>query len=611
MDERHPTCVACGLHAQCASPFRAPSEGIDVLVVISKVFGDNDTTDPIGDGSFDPYRFVEDYLNEADGMVEDGITWDYCNPTLCPTFSDTGKIKLCQEFFHASVRKAKPKVILAFGNAALDAVQGKGAPKGIQTYTNGDFTCEVFPATHPSVHFTPNSKFQKDLTVQYERVFGDLVKFLKGAPSTLLPHCPHIVMVNESGPGLRQLSVLTQTMRPIGEQNIALDIETNHCFNNPDTMSSWMPGIKIISVAAAVNTSEGTVNTVGIDTERWTQHDFIGLTQWILENSRRGRTWLGSNFKFDMTNLLIQNGWFRARPPERTYSDMLTMVELLFPNWEDTFIAGYLRDQSMIGNGLKELSGEFLGAPDWDRPIKEAKKASRSALWHYGLFPREDLVRYNCLDVYYTLILWEQHAKHWAHTIGDPYTMLKTFVTDLMVTEWVGFPADKKYFEVATKELENSIVSAQKWLDDHPYTRAMGWKEFNCKSSQKKDLLARALNLDKVIRARTDTGMVQINKKTIKTLIKGDVAPVANFFSTVEFIRQQRDRVSKFFKNMVAYNTDGVIHTDFKVCKDAKESGEEGTDGAETGRLSTVHPSLHNAPKSDALFLPGIRWKVV
>jgi DNA polymerase I-like protein with 3'-5' exonuclease and polymerase domains len=80
----------------------------------------------------------------------------------------------------------------------------------------------------------------------------------------------------------------------------------------------------------------------------------------------------------------------------------------ILPVAHDTLVEAGLVDEN-TPKGLKERASRLLGAPDYDRDLKESRDGAGK---HLGMCALEDVARYCCYDCYYT---WGLHQYYQAH----------------------------------------------------------------------------------------------------------------------------------------------------------------------------------------------------
>lgn len=610
-------CVKCGLFTSLRSrddmAFGFPAKDyeypqVDILVVVSKTDSD-ECQDVVLDPSLDYTKMLIHFLELS------GHSYDFLSTTLCMTHSGVDRhIKACSPLRQQVLLAYKPKIVVCFGAAAvLAVVPGGGSVNSFKdTVTRidiGDQQIQVMASYHPSVHFS-KGKSQKDLASIYEALFTRIDRILAGEE---VDQKHELVLDTYEVFPRMALEHIMDVISPTETGVVADDIEYGVNSKNPMARTMWFPDTPIVCDAFSTF-YDGNYHTICVDTSGWSPGDWSKANLMLGSLAKdKGFSWWGSNYKTDMTKKMIEAGYFRQRPPDITYQEMLDLLRACFPSWDDSQMISWMRDQSGIGNGLKTLAHVHLGAPDWSRKIWNDLDTLqlKNPLADIRHLDRMEVMEYCAGDAWRQAQLGDKVVGKWIAPMAEAYSQLKKITEDLMITEWVGMPVDIPYFQREEILLREEIRGNQEWLDTHPYVDRMGWKEFNVKSPQRKSMMAVAMGFDAIIKERTPSGMVQINKKTVKKIIGDGSTHEGQFWGIVEDVRILRDRSDKFFSMIVEGTTsDEVFHPDFKVVKSEKNTGtagganaEEETSGTETGRLGCT---LHIIPKDDSTILAGI-----
>lgn len=119
----------------------------------------------------------------------------------------------------------------------------------------------------------------------------------------------------------------------------------------------------------------------------------------------------------------------------------------------DTMLMSYAYDERPGQHGLKKLSIEILGAPDWEAVIK--KYIPRGG--NYANIPRDILYKYNAYDVAATWRLWE----HFNNALDDrgkkQHAFLVSASNAIMGLERNGISLDEHYNEKLAQEFVNDL----------------------------------------------------------------------------------------------------------------------------------------------------------
>lgn len=114
--------------------------------------------------------------------------------------------------------------------------------------------------------------------------------------------------------------------------------------------------------------------------------------------SQEGRVELTKLFEDDEIDWVFQNGKFDIR-------FLKEQLRSAPPITEDTLLLHYSLDERLGTHGLKQLSQEKLGVPDYERELHKYLKRKADS---YDTIPTDVLFKYAALDVIYTLQLFDR-----------------------------------------------------------------------------------------------------------------------------------------------------------------------------------------------------------
>lgn len=302
---------------------------------------------------------------------------------------------------------------------------------------------------------------------------------------------------------------------------------------------------------------------------------------------------IAQNGKFDLAGLYPQIG----------------SQQLFF----DTMIASYVLDERPAIHGLKQMSVELLGAPQYDEEIKKYVGPKDG----YGVIPRDLLYEYNAYDVTCTYDLYELFSKRldasrnrraierWIElypdtkfkSLRDVHDFLVEASNELMFVELNGIAVDRSYAKELTiqyttslekieAEINQILVEAnyQKINPRSPAQVKVALLHFRCKvDSTNEDTLK--LILEKLDGGRNENGELSTRQDSLY-----------RFVETLLVHRREAKMFSTYVKGTVKRLYRGRVYPTFLV------------HGTTTGRLACRNPNLQNVPRESAikqLFIPS------
>lgn len=142
---------------------------------------------------------------------------------------------------------------------------------------------------------------------------------------------------------------------------------------------------------------------------------------------------IGHNIKFDLAGLHPLFGELTA--------------------YADTMLQSYTLDERPGQHGLKKLSIELLGAPDWEAEIKKFIPRGKD----YSHIPKHILYKYNAFDVVATWNLWELFKESMGKREYKQHEFLIEASNALMGLERAGMNFDLPYSFILQDEYENEL----------------------------------------------------------------------------------------------------------------------------------------------------------
>lgn len=284
---------------------------------------------------------------------------------------------------------------------------------------------------------------------------------------------------------------------------------------------------------------------------------------------------------------------------------LLTGLEVMLENWDDTKLITYLATNSCAGNelGLKAQSQEFSG----NYAVEEITDITQ--------IPLPELLQYNLIDA---LSTWFVHEKHWDTMVADQQleiyeTLFKPAIWDIIQMQLTGLPLDMDRVKEVKRLLEADHSKAYRSIQSHPlvqeFTHILNveWvdernstlkkkriqlgdepQEFNPNSGPQMQRLLYELGGLPVIE-QTKTGQAATGKDVLEKLKAYTDKPA------------MKDLLDTF----LSYAAVDKIVTSFIPAMEKAVQGPDGCyylfgnfnlGGTVSGRLSSSKPSLQNLP---------------
>lgn len=259
--------------------------------------------------------------------------------------------------------------------------------------------------------------------------------------------------------------------------------------------------------------------------------------------------------------------------------------------YADTMLASYVLDERPGHHGLKGLSSEVLGAPDYEDDIKEFVKGGKS----YANIPRDLLYKYNAYDVALTYNLWETLSGQMGEKIRRLHDRLCDISVEYIYVEMAGIWVDKDYQDELASGLLDKISKEEKSLST--------WVD-NPRSVPQVKLALDALELD------ADSTGAKILKKLLL------VPETMNDEDYEEFLIDKSingTEAEQFLALLLQSRKTGKLYgTYVKGIQDRMIGGKVYPTflihGSVTGRLSCRNPNMQNIPRGSGIkkmFVPA------
>jgi DNA polymerase I-like protein with 3'-5' exonuclease and polymerase domains/uracil-DNA glycosylase len=273
--------------------------------------------------------------NDVDGLdiIPTSRQLDYCASNYLPYIAST----------------YSPSVIVCLGYHALRAVMGDDCPATINAALKSSFRPDHLGgktwvlATYDPVNHTSG---RKDLRDDYFKVFLKAEELARRDYVTEVPFS--YLAYEDSTSALRKLDEF------IDRESVYFDVEVSQCDLDPDKKTMWHPGSRLLSCSLTFpyHTQES-ASGHGIAYDTIVLHgDALNAT--VIRKAIANKYVVAHNLKYDA------NALYR-------FLDVCVFTEA--KGYKDTIFDFYLRDQAKMGNSLKQLAEDMLGAVKWDSKI--------------------------------------------------------------------------------------------------------------------------------------------------------------------------------------------------------------------------------------------------
>ena len=291
---------------------------------------------------------------------------------------------------------------------------------------------------------------------------------------------------------------------------------------------------------------------------------YEALTKWITETNPE-QIRVAHNLAFDLKWVL-----------RKVCSEVLKVASYEVPlvgKYHDTALLSWLLDERSGASGLKVSGFRNLGTGVWDNNVD---------VTNIRKYPLADVYRYNGLDAYFTVKLFE---KLFPRVEKNPdfqtlyYELLLPAVFQCMQMELRGTDVDEKYLENLYTTYQKRVKTLEKEL-----VELTGNEAFNPNSTKQ----LREYFVDKMkyeIPKKTASGAPSTDKESLELLAATYGDPLA------ERLLEHR-RTTKLFNTYIA----GMPKHLFKT---GKFHGGYNLTGTVTGRTSSSNPNMQNFPKRE------------
>jgi uracil-DNA glycosylase family 4 len=274
------------------------------------------------------------------------------------------QIKVCADnVLRASIEHHKPDVVVCLGHPALVATLGDECPSSISKALKTTMKPEslggniwVLAAYDPSNHISG----RMDLRDEYFRLFTK-------AEELALRH--NVVDAPFSFDSTDSVEdALLKLDAYAACDKVYFDVEVSQSDNDPEKKTMWHPGSRLLSCSLTFPSPAPAGSPHSLDYGTLVLYG-DALDASVVRKAISGRCAVAHNLKYDANALYRFLG-----------VDVFTEAG----SFHDTLLDFYLRDQSKMGNSLKQLAEDMFGAPRWDAPIWDCIDAKNAELRKLG-----------------------------------------------------------------------------------------------------------------------------------------------------------------------------------------------------------------------------------
>ncbi len=246
-----------------------------------------------------------------------------------------------------------------------------------------------------------------------------------------------------------------------------------------------------------------------------------------------------------------------------------------FSIYADTMLASYVLDERPGNHGLKNLSSEHLGAPDYEHEVQKYLSRGQTS---YANVPRKILYKYNAYDCVFTWALWERLSEEMDDTGRELHDYLCELATELIYIELDGVSINEDYLDELTidytKQLDQIDEDLSRWVE-------------NPRSWQQVAAALKELGLP-----HETTGADELQRLKERVSVESESY---DFLSQILHQRRTQKLYGTYVKGTRERLIDGRVYPTYLL------------HGTTSGRLSARNPNIHNVPRDSKikrLFVP-------
>ena len=526
----------------------------------------------------------EQFVGESGQILRAGIPRGYrdkvrfnnCVRTRPPKNRTPTQVELecCRDSVAADIARARPRVIVGLGNVPLEWVSGftgisvwRGRRMPVRVDTHA---CWYYPITHPAAILHKekiSSRAAEDerwlFAMDMRRVFDELEALPAAVVHDLSDARSGIETItgHESGDLRRLEDALAWA---VAAEVVGIDYETRG-------LRPYAADARLLSGAVSDGARSVAVAFDHPDAG-WDERDKLRVRELWAEFLRRARgVKVAHNLSFELEWTGVEFG-----------ADLVRAGK-----WECTQVRASILDERSRGGRRSEgpLSLAFLTQQYFGMSVKDAFQIDREDLYNT---PLELVLRYNCPDARYAVLLWrEQGAGLRAQGLGAACELALRRVPTLVLTQMRGVPVSQEVVGELTSKYERKIEKLGREIAAldvvKKYKRAHG--EYKPLAPEQ------ALEVFHKMLGRRECEVYDKYSKATKLTVKQPLLevidhPLAKLTLELREVFKLYSTYAKPFKtpSPIVY-PDGLLHASFN------------TMFAETGRLSCDSPNLQNIPK--------------
>jgi uracil-DNA glycosylase family 4 len=477
-------------------------------------------------------KLLKSVLKHA-GIDPERDVW-YSNTVLCrPPDNETptrDAIRCCSGRLEIEMHERAPQKVLALGGTAAKALLNTqtgimalrpGPPRPLAAYN-----CEIIPTVHPAACLRSGDYFPFLVTdigkINFEPSSWTL-------PRYLVPYSERTALF-----AIRWLSKFNEL-----SVDIEVAVEKDLAFEHPSKYSILCIGIAPSESAAIVLPSS----------VLWFQ-TVIQALRGLLKKSK----------------IIAQNGKFDIPGLSRIGN---------FELWFDTMLAHYCLDERGGIHGLKVMSREYLGAPDYAARIKQYTKGNGD----FSNIPRDLLHEYNAYDATLTFGLYRIFERQLHHSsLSSLHAFLVQASNALIQVETEGVLVNEDYLRELDRDYQDRLSAQESALQK--------WVQNPRSPLQIRSALAQ-LGIET---ASTDVSHLQAILQSMGQYEGStEAAAVSEFVSAILKYRKDQKTFGTYIKGITKRLYNGRVYPTYLL------------HGTTTGRLSCRNPNLQNIPRGSAI----------
>jgi len=303
-----------------------------VLFVSHRPSTDDDLSGKLFSPETKAGEFLRMYLS---ALEKGGIPWGIASLVQCGNTSTKPteeQLKICtNQFFNPLLQRLKPKIVVALGLDAWEALVGEGVRSDLPRKTPEGLW--VIPSYDPVVH----AREQRDLRPHLIEMSEWINNIFSGK------YCLKEFTYDRIHSKTAALNIV-QTFGP----EVIADVETEYCPTVPTKLNFYGRDSELLMIAACHRVEPGVYKTYVFEGE--------ALCGEFVKSLLSRRTLINHNVAFDIDALKRFTG-------VDAYKCCTKIIDTLFEHW--------FRNQASVKNGLKELTQKHFMVPDYSADLKQ------------------------------------------------------------------------------------------------------------------------------------------------------------------------------------------------------------------------------------------------